>query len=79
MLLLWVEFHSACLTIILSNFQFYPESGPWEGGTNITIEGINLGRVFEDVAGGVKVVYDADGRTIAECLPHKENYRKTSK
>lgn len=59
--------------------QFYPESGPWEGGTNITIEGINLGRVFEDVAGGVKVVYDADGRTIAECLPHKENYRKTSK
>lgn len=35
--------------------------------------------MFEDVAGGVKVVYDADGRTIAECLPHKENYRKTSK
>jgi plexin A len=27
--------------------SFYPRSGPWEGGTNITIEGINLGKNFE--------------------------------
>ncbi|GFY75729.1 hypothetical protein TNIN_425621 [Trichonephila inaurata madagascariensis] len=73
----WLDHSQTCPDPKIT--KFYPESGPWEGGTNITIEGINLGRVFEDVAGGVKVVYDADGRTIAECLPHKENYRKTSK
>ncbi|KFM60858.1 Plexin-A2, partial [Stegodyphus mimosarum] len=73
----WLDHSQTCPDPKIT--RFYPESGPWEGGTNITIEGINLGRVFEDVAGGVKVVYDADGRTIAECLPHKENYRKTSK
>ncbi|GIX99609.1 hypothetical protein CEXT_662822 [Caerostris extrusa] len=73
----WLDHSQTCPDPKIT--KFYPESGPWEGGTNITIEGINLGRVFEDVAGGVKVVYEADGRTIAECLPHKENYRKTSK
>lgn len=27
--------------------SFYPTSGPWEGGTNVTIEGINLGKTFD--------------------------------
>ncbi|CAK9188160.1 unnamed protein product, partial [Ilex paraguariensis] len=28
---------------------------PWEGGTNITIEGINLGKSFVDIYGGITV------------------------
>lgn len=27
--------------------SFYPSSGPWEGGTNVTIVGVNLGKKFE--------------------------------
>lgn len=26
---------------------FNPQLGPWEGGTNITIEGINLGKTYQ--------------------------------
>ena len=39
------------------NIIFYssPEYGPWEGGTNITIRGVNLGKSFEDIARGVTV------------------------
>lgn len=35
--------------------SFYPITGPWEGGTNITIRGINLGKNFSDIYSGVKV------------------------
>ena len=35
--------------------EFEPEYGPWEGGTNITIHGVNLGKNFEDIARGVTV------------------------
>ena len=28
--------------------HFHPMSGPWEGGTNITINGINLGKKYVD-------------------------------
>ena len=36
-------------------FQFYPTSGPVDGGTSVTIEGINLGKVFDDIKDGVVV------------------------
>lgn len=35
--------------------HFDPRLGPWEGGTNLTIEGANLGKTFADIAGGVTV------------------------
>ena len=35
--------------------RFDPRIGPWEGGTNITIEGANLGKTFSDIRGGVTV------------------------
>src|SRR5882757_4701956 len=61
--------------------EFYPKSGPWEGGTNITIEGINLGRTFEDIANGVAVANEVNGVTVGTvpCIPHREGYVKTAK
>lgn len=35
--------------------SFEPNTGPWEGGTNITIRGINLGKNFSDIFTGVKI------------------------
>lgn len=34
---------------------FSPKTGPWEGGTNITIRGINLGKKFSDIYSGVRI------------------------
>ncbi|KAF9803702.1 hypothetical protein SFRURICE_012001 [Spodoptera frugiperda] len=50
--------------------SFRPQLGPWDGGTNITIEGINLGRNISDIYNGV---------TIAgiKCQPIIELYVKT--
>ncbi|CAH2239860.1 jg4548 [Pararge aegeria aegeria] len=50
--------------------SFKPQLGPWDGGTNITIEGINLGRNISDIYNGV---------TIAgiKCQPIIELYVKT--
>ncbi|XP_015793671.1 plexin-A2 [Tetranychus urticae] len=61
--------------------DFFPKSGPWEGGTNITIEGINLGRNFEDIGNGVHVAHEQNGVTIGliNCVPFKERYVKTSR
>ena len=36
-------------------FQFYPSTGPLKGGTQITIEGENLGKMFDDIRAGVMV------------------------
>lgn len=47
--------------------SFYPRLGPWEGGTNVTIEGVNLGKKFSDIAGGIEVA----GIT---CRPYEELY-----
>ena len=49
-----------------------PEYGPWEGGTNITIRGVNLGKNFEDIARGVTVAGMA-------CDPYPHLYEKTEK
>ena len=52
--------------------SFTPEYGPWEGGTNITITGVNLGKTFQDIARGVTVAGMA-------CDPYQELYEQTSK
>ena len=49
---------------------FHPMSGPWEGGTNITINGINLGKNYVDIYGGVTVAG-------IPCQPYKELYKRT--
>lgn len=52
--------------------SFFPQLGPWEGGTNITIEGINLGKTYQDIYGGVSVAG-------MQCEPYKHLYEKTKK
>ena len=53
-------------------FIFSPEYGPWEGGTNITITGVNLGKSFEDIARGVTVAGMA-------CDPYPDLYENTER
>jgi plexin A len=50
--------------------SFSPRTGPWEGGTNITIKGINLGKNFSDIYSGVKIAG-------IDCLPYRELYLDT--
>ena len=50
--------------------SFSPELGPWEGGTNITIEGINLGKTFEDIYSGVSIAG-------INCQPYEHLYIRT--
>lgn len=46
--------------------------GPWEGGTNITITGINLGKEYLDIYGGITVAG-------IQCDPYEKLYKKTEK
>ncbi len=49
--------------------HFTPKSGPWEGGTNVTITGINLGKTFDvrnyfyvqSIAASCKILNDSTG------------------
>lgn len=50
--------------------SFSPKTGPWEGGTNITIRGINLGKNFTDIYSGVKIAG-------IPCMPFKQLYIDT--
>lgn len=50
--------------------SFSPELGPWEGGTNITIEGVNLGKTFQDIYNGVSIAG-------INCQPYERLYIKT--
>jgi plexin A len=50
--------------------RFDPRLGPWEGGTNVTIEGVNLGKTFSDIAGGITVAG-------MPCHPFEELYVQT--
>lgn len=50
--------------------SFTPKTGPWEGGTNITITGINLGKNFSDIYSGVKIAG-------IDCIPYKDLYLDT--
>lgn len=54
-----------------------PMSGPLEGGTNITIDGYNLGRVFTDIENGIYI--DLGEREKIDCKAHPELYVKTTR
>ena len=60
------------LSLKISVTEFNPSYGPWEGGTNITIVGVNLGKNFGDIARGVTVAGMA-------CAPYEALYERTSK
>lgn len=51
-------------------FSFKPATGPYEGGTNVTIRGINLGKNFLDIYSGVKVAG-------MSCMPFQNLYVDT--
>lgn len=52
--------------------KFGPKTGPWDGGTNITIHGINLGKHFQDIQHGIKV-------SGIPCIPYRSLYVNTKK
>ena len=66
----WLNRDQTCPNPAISSFQ--PEYGPWEGGTNITIQGVNLGKNFADISKGVTVAGMA-------CAPYEHLYERTSK
>ncbi|XP_017022606.1 plexin-A2 isoform X2 [Drosophila kikkawai] len=49
---------------------FEPKTGPWEGGTNITIRGINLGKNYNDIYSGVRIAG-------INCMPFPQFYIDT--
>lgn len=53
-------------------FQFYPSTGPIEGGTQLTIDGINLGRSFSDIQNSIKVAH-------VGCQPLRDAYNTASR
>ena len=57
---------------LLQITSFEPMIGPWEGGTNITITGINLGKEYLDIYGGITVAG-------IQCDPYERLYKKTEK
>lgn len=76
---MWLNKQQTCPDPQIMDFE--PRSGPVEGGTNVTISGINLGRSFEDIMGGVHVTHEKNGVTVGQinCLPFREKYVRTSK
>jgi len=66
----WLDREQTCPDPQITDFS--PEYGPWEGGTNITIRGVNLGKDFEDISRGVTVAGMA-------CDPYPHLYEKTEK
>lgn len=66
----WLNRNETCPNPTIRSF--HPTSGPFEGGTNITIQGINLGNKFTDIENGIEVAGIA-------CTPYKELYERTQK
>ncbi|XP_068203204.1 plexin A3 isoform X2 [Palaemon carinicauda] len=64
----WLDRDRTCPNINITDF--HPKSGPWDGGTNVTIEGINLGKDIDDIYEGITVA----GIT---CQPYRNSYIKT--
>lgn len=64
----WLNRTATCPNPAVTSFS--PELGPWEGGTNITIQGINLGKSFEDIYSGISIAG-------IQCQPYKHLYIKT--
>lgn len=76
---MWLNKQQTCPDPQITNF--YPKSGPFEGGTNITIEGINLGRSFKDIEDGVHIALMQNRQFLHQipCIPFKDSYVKTSR
>lgn len=53
--------------LICSLNQLYPETGPRQGGTMLTITGENLGLQFKDIQNGVRI-----GKVA--CNPQEDQY-----
>ena len=64
----WLKRDQTCPNPQVTSFE--PMLGPWEGGTNITIRGINLGKEFLDIYGGITVAG-------IQCDPYESLYLKT--
>ncbi|CAG7720399.1 unnamed protein product [Allacma fusca] len=64
----WLNRNQTCPNPEIRNF--HPKSGPWEGGTNVTIDGINLGKTFDDIYSGVTVAG-------VSCEPFRHQYQQT--
>ncbi|XP_043223857.1 plexin-A2-like isoform X2 [Amphibalanus amphitrite] len=64
----WLDRSKPCPNPRITDFS--PKSGPYEGGTNITISGINLGKTFEDI-------YDQVTVAGVPCNPIRALYKKT--
>lgn len=64
----WLNRQQTCPNPKIHSFK--PITGPWEGGTNITIRGINLGKNFTDIYSGVKVAG-------ISCMPYQDLYVDT--
>jgi hypothetical protein len=52
--------------------QIYPLSGPKTGGTELTIEGMNLGKAYEDIVNFVDVA-------MISCEPIRTKYQPPSR
>jgi plexin A len=61
------EAKELCKEPIPEIHSFSPRTGPWEGGTNVTIKGLHLGHKFSDISSGVKI-------TGIDCKPYRELY-----
>lgn len=64
----WLNRQQTCPNPEIQSFE--PKTGPWEGGTNITIRGINLGKNFTDIYAGVKIAG-------IDCMPYRNRYVDT--
>lgn len=53
-------------------YSFSPTTGPYEGGTNVTIHGENLGKNFQQIYSGIKVAG-------MSCMPFANLYVDTKK
>ncbi|OAD59453.1 Plexin-A4 [Eufriesea mexicana] len=64
----WLNNTQTCPNPEIHSFE--PVMGPWEGNTNVTIRGINLGQTFKDIYSGVVV-------SGLPCQPYEELYMRT--
>ncbi|XP_015429042.1 PREDICTED: plexin-A4 [Dufourea novaeangliae] len=64
----WLNRNQTCPNPEIHSFE--PVMGPWEGDTNVTIRGINLGKTFTDIYHGVTV-------GGMRCQPYEELYMRT--
>ncbi|XP_068154229.1 plexin A3 isoform X1 [Drosophila tropicalis] len=64
----WLNRSETCPNPEIHTFE--PKTGPWEGGTNITIRGINLGKNYNDIYSGVRIAG-------INCMPFQQLYIDT--